>query len=158
MGVIIIPLHGGFFECAIHTLDLPVCAGMVHFCEAVFNLMFMAPPVKDMHPGVLIHGSVRKLNSVICEDGVDFVRDFLDKIAQKLSRFGLTVFFKKLYVDKLTCAINGHKKVEFSFLCGHFSTIDMKIPYGIRFELLLWFFVALDFCQSADVMPLKGSV
>ena len=93
MSVIIIALYGGFFESTIHALDLPIRPGMVHFCKAVLDLMFMAHSIKDMHPGILIHLSVRKLNAVIREDGVDFVGYHFDKVAEKLSRFCLPIFF-----------------------------------------------------------------
>ena len=61
----------------------------------------------------------------------DFVRDFFDKIDQKVSRLGFTVLFKKCSGDKRACAINGDKKGEFPFLRAPFSTIDMKITSGL---------------------------
>jgi hypothetical protein len=68
MGVIIIPLHGGFFECAVHTLDLPICPGMIDFCETVLNRILMAYTIKNMNKCVLIHFPIGELNAVIGED------------------------------------------------------------------------------------------
>ena len=81
MSLIIIALYSGFLEGSIHTLNLAICPGMVNLRKAMGDVMFMAHTVKNVPPGMTIHGSVCKLNTVVGEDGMDLIRHNLDKVS-----------------------------------------------------------------------------
>lgn len=98
---IVIAIHGGFFQSAIHLFDLAVCPRMVDLGKAVFDLMLMAHVIKDVKECPPIIFAVGELDAVIGEDGMDAVRHDCDEIAQELRSFHLAMRFEQLDIGIL---------------------------------------------------------
>ena len=84
VGLVVILLHGGLFEGAVHAFHLPIGPGMVGFGESMVDAKSLAHPRKDMLEGILIALTVGELDAVIGEHGVDLVGYGGDQVAQEL--------------------------------------------------------------------------
>ena len=74
MCAVVIALDGGLFDGSVHAFHLAVGPGMIDFGEPVFNVMFLANTVKEVHRCRFILFAVGKLSAVISQEGVYFVR------------------------------------------------------------------------------------
>ena len=74
MCAVVIALDGGLFDSTVHAFHLAVSPGMIDFSESVFNVMFLANTVKEVHRCRFILFAVGKLSAVIGQEGVYFVR------------------------------------------------------------------------------------
>ena len=83
--VVAIPFDGGFLDDAVHALDLAIGPGGVDFCQAVVDVMFTAHPIEDVLKGAGVLLAIGELDAVVCEDGVDLVREPFDQVSQELS-------------------------------------------------------------------------
>ena len=48
VAVIMIAFNGCLFDCSVHALDLAIGPRMLHFCEAMFDVVFLASHVKHV--------------------------------------------------------------------------------------------------------------
>ena len=62
---VVVALDGGLFDSSVHAFHLAVGPGMIDFGQAVFNVMFLANMVKEVHRCRLILFAVGKLGAVI---------------------------------------------------------------------------------------------
>ena len=74
MCAVVVSLDGGLFDGSVHAFHLAVGPGVVNFCEPVFNVMFLANTVKEVHRCGFILFAVGKLSAVIGQEGVYLVR------------------------------------------------------------------------------------
>jgi len=111
MGLIIVFFDCGFFESSIHTLHLTISPGMISFGQTMGDGVFITDACKDVFEGILILCQIRKLDAVIGKDGVKFVRNNRDKMAQELCRHGLERFSVQLGIGELRGTVNGDKQV-----------------------------------------------
>jgi hypothetical protein len=63
----------GFFEGAVHALDLAIGPGVIGFGQAMGDGVFIADPCKDVFEGMLIPFPVRELDAVIGQHDMDFI-------------------------------------------------------------------------------------
>lgn len=148
----------GFFEGAVHALDLAIGPGMIGFGQPMYNGMFIADPCKDVFEGILIPFPVHELDNVIGEHGVDVVGHGSDEVAQELRRGGLDGLRVQLGIGKLAGAVDSDKHVELAFFGTYFGNIDVEVSDWIGLELFLLRLVAFHIRQAADAMPLKATV
>jgi hypothetical protein len=92
MGLVIVFLHDGLFEGAIHPLNLAVRPRMLHLGQPVLNALLTADTLEDMPEGVLVAASVGKLDAVVGQHGVDLLGHGGDEVAQELRRHHLVGF------------------------------------------------------------------
>ena len=59
-----VDLDGGFLECAVQALDLPVAPGVGRLGEAVPEAVFVADPVEDVAAAVHGVGHIAELPAV----------------------------------------------------------------------------------------------
>ncbi len=85
MRSIVIALDGGFFEGSVHSLYLSVCPWMIDFGQPVFDVMFSTYAIKDMRESVFILFAIGKLDAIVSEDGMDFIRNDLKEVTQEFS-------------------------------------------------------------------------
>jgi cobalamin biosynthesis Co2+ chelatase CbiK len=103
---------GGFFDRAIHSLNLAVCPRMPHLREAVFDPVLAANAVEDVREGVRIQGAVGEFHAVIGQHGVDPVVRRLQQVAQKLRRVHLARPLLQSHKDEFRRAVNGDKETQ----------------------------------------------
>ena len=84
MCAVVIALDGGFFDSLVHAFYLAVGPGMSDFSQAVFNVMLMANTVKEVHRCKLVLFAMGKLGAVIAQEGVYFIRQGSNNMAQEL--------------------------------------------------------------------------
>ncbi len=135
---------------------------MVGFCKAVLDVTGLAAHIEHMRyiPGcwpVTVARRESKLDAVISQDCMDLVGNSLNHSHQEIGGRVAVGFVEELNKNKLRCSVNGHKKIEFSFLRAHFGNIDVEVSNRILLELFLWL-VAFNIRQPADVMTLKATV
>ena len=78
---IVIAFYSSFFQGAVHTSYLTICSRMINFGKSMFDLMFMAYLIKDMSECPVVLLAIRKLYTVIGENGVNVVRNGSNQIA-----------------------------------------------------------------------------
>ena len=88
MIVIVITLDRCLFDCAVHSLNLPIGPRVLDFGEAMLNSVFIAAHVKHVvHVArswaVGVAWRESKLDSVVGQNDVDFVRYCFDEVDQE---------------------------------------------------------------------------
>ena len=86
MCAVVVSLDGGLFDGSVHAFHLAVGPGVIDFGQAVFNVMFLANTVKEVHRCGFILFAVGKLSAIISQEGVYFVRQGRNDISQELYR------------------------------------------------------------------------
>ena len=81
-----------------------------------------------------------KLSAVIGQEGVYLIRQGRNDISQELYRGHLLFIRVSFGVGQLAGAVNGHKELQFTLFCLHFSDIDVDIAMGY---FLNFFFTGL---------------
>jgi len=86
--VVVVALHGGLVDSAVHALHLSVGQGMIELGEAVIDAMQKTDHVKRMttEPGSwasAVLGKVGEPGAVVAEHGVEAVRNSGDECFQK---------------------------------------------------------------------------
>ena len=107
MRLIVIFFDRGFFEGAVHALDLAISPGMIGFGEAVLDPVLLTHARKDMLEGILIPLAIGALHAIVRQDRVNFIGHGVDEAAQKLRRDGLQGLRVQLSIGKLAGAVNG---------------------------------------------------
>ena len=85
MTVIMIARNGCFFDCPVHSLDLPIGPGMFNLCCPVLTAIFVACAAKNMQVRDVVLFAVGELDAIVSENGVNCVRNSLDEIGQERS-------------------------------------------------------------------------
>jgi hypothetical protein len=107
----IVFLDRGFFESSIHVLHLAICPGMISLGQPMGDGVSLTYACKGVCEGIFILFPIRKLDAIIGEYSVEFVRNNRDKIAQELCRHSLDRFSVQLGIGELRGAVNGDKQV-----------------------------------------------
>ena len=81
-----IALDGSFLDRPVHAFHLPICPGMLHFGETMFDFIFMTNTIKDMDEGVLILLAVGKLDTIIRQERMDFCKAQPQRVCAKTLR------------------------------------------------------------------------
>ena len=58
-----ITFHSSFLDRAVHTLYLSIGPGMLNFCQAVLNFIFMANAIKNMRKSILVLLAIGELDT-----------------------------------------------------------------------------------------------
>ena len=87
MAVVVVALHRGLFDGAVHTFDLAVRPGMIGFGQPMMDAVHTTAPVKRVttKPGgwsSAVLRQVSELDAVIGEHGVDAIRNSRDKVSR----------------------------------------------------------------------------
>ena len=88
MAVVVVALNRGFFDGAVHTLDLAVGPGVVRFGKSVVDAMRQAGPIEGMPAkaggwSLSIFRKISKLDAVVGEHSVDAIRNSRDQRLQE---------------------------------------------------------------------------
>ena len=168
MAVVVVATDGGFLDGAVHAFDLSVGPGVVGFCETMIDIVLRAGQIEgmgaedrlmldhrlDFRDAPAFASRFGEVGAVVGEDGVDFVGDDLDQLAQEVgcdASGGARVQFG---IGELADPIDGHEHVELAVLGPDLGDVDVEIADRIGFELLARF-GALDIGQATDVVTLE---
>ena len=80
MAVVVVALNRGFFDGAVHTLDLAVSPGMIGFGKSMVDAMQQTDPVEGMAAkaggwSLSILWKISELDTVVGEHGMDAIRN-----------------------------------------------------------------------------------
>jgi len=76
--LIIISMNCCLFDRFVHSLDLTICPRMRRKSEPVLDSVFLTNPIKNMRQSPVIPSLIRELNAVVCQNCMNFVRNFFD--------------------------------------------------------------------------------
>ena len=79
-------LDGGFFDGAVHALDLAVGPRVRRFGQAVFHAVFQANAVKTVPTGQALVRLGRELHPIVGQYRMHPIRQLVEDAAQKLGR------------------------------------------------------------------------
>ena len=164
VAVVVVALNGGFFDGAVHTLDLAVSPGMVRFGEPVVDAMPKTDPVKRMAAKagrwpLAILRQIGELDAVVGEHGMDPIRDSRDQRLEESRRSLHIGTFDQLHESELRSAVDGHKEIELAFGGAHLGQINMEVADRIALELLpSRLAAAFHLRQPADAMPIQAAM
>lgn len=88
MVVIVEALDGCVLYRPVHSLNLRLSPWVLHLGQTMLNAVLVADAVEDVIAGIFIPLLIGELDAIICENGLDAVRDCLDQIAQELGCVG----------------------------------------------------------------------
>jgi hypothetical protein len=163
---------GSVLEGSVHALDLPICPRMLWFDPAMFYIVLLAGPGKNMNPEEqkqlrlnvflgrgLCLGRLRcvvyKVRSIISEYGVDGVGNGNDQSSEKIDRDSSRGAFVELGKGEFAGPVDGNEQIELAVFNSHLRDINMEIADGVQPELFLCGLVAFNIGQPADTVPLK---
>ncbi len=157
MAVVVIALHGGLLDGAVHAFDLPVGLGMVRFGQPMIDAMRKADPVKRMSTKagsgpLTIFWQVGKLNSIVGEHGVDAVWDRCDKRFEKSGGSLHVGAFDQLHESELGGAVDGDEQIELAFGGAHPGQVDVEVADRIALEPLPFWPIAFGLRQPTDAV------
>jgi hypothetical protein len=163
MAVVVVALNSGFFDGAVHTLDLAVSPGMVRFGEPMVDAVPKTDPVKRMAAKagrwpLAILRQIGELDAVVGEHGVDAIRDSRDQRFEECRRSLHIGTFNQLHESELRGAVGGHKEIKLAFGGAHLGQINMELADRIALELLPSGLAAFHFRQPADAMPFQTAM
>jgi hypothetical protein len=157
--VIVVTPDRSLFDGTVHSLDLPVCPGVLDLRQSVFNVRFTANPVKDMLKGVPVRLSVGELNAVIGQDGMNDIRNGLLEIAQELGCLHFSGLWMQLDKGELAGLVNGHKQIESAFGGLYFGDLDVEIADRVRLEFLSDGLIAFTrLRQAGNPVPFQAAM
>src|SRR5271157_839062 len=111
-----------------------------------------------MLEGVAVALSIDELNTVISEDGVNFIGDGIDQVSQELRRHQFPSLIVELSEGEFGCPVHGHEEIELPLFGSDLGNIDVEIADGVLFERLLGRLAAFDFRQPADAVALIAAM
>ena len=158
MGIVVVTVDSRIFESAVHALDLPIRPRMFRFGEAVVNAMLETNPVKQQLEGILVARTISKLNPVVSQDGVDFIGNSSEKMAQEFGSDKTGRLLVYLNKGKLRSTINCHKQVKLAFFRLYLRDVDVKIANGIGFEACFLRCLLGKLGQPANSVSLKTAM
>ena len=84
MRLVIITLHGGFLDGAVHAFDLTIGPATIDLGQPVRDAESVTQTIKRDCPVSFRAFALGELNAVVREDGVDFVRHGFDQVIEKV--------------------------------------------------------------------------
>ena len=146
MTVVMEAFDGCFLDCPVHPLDLTVRPGMIGFRQTMFDPVSFADHVEahGARPGrIAVTGLISELDAVICQNGMDPVRNDAQEIFEEFPG-GLPIgFLNQLCDSELAGPIDGDEEIQLAFSSLDLGNIDMKKADGIAFETLSFGLVSL---------------
>jgi hypothetical protein len=136
----------------------PVCPWIIGFGEAMLDTMFGTDSVKQKWEGVEVIGTVSELNSIVGQDGVDFVGNISNQTTQEVSGDGSSHALVQPSKGKLTGAVYGDKQVQFTFLCLNFSDVEVKIAYWVLLKTDFLGGLVTHLSQPTNPVPLQTAM
>lgn len=135
--VVVEALDGRVLDGSVHPLDLPIGPRMLHFSEAVFDVVFAAGPIEDVLEGILVAGTVGELDAIVREYDVDRIRHGRDEVPQELGCCHLASLQVQLDIGELRRSIDGDEEVELALGRLHLGNVDVEVTDRVALELLL---------------------
>ena len=114
MAVIVVALHSSVLDRAVHSLDLAIRPRMVGLGQAMLNPVRFADHVETHWSGIdgiAVSGLLGELDTVICQDRVDFVGHGFKHVLQELPSSASISRFNELGNGELAGAVNGDEQV-----------------------------------------------
>ena len=136
VAVVVIAADSRFFERSIHAFDLAVGPWVIDLGQPVFNGRLAAGALKDMLKRVVVALSIDELNTVISEDGVNFIGDGIDQVSQEPSCHQFPSLIVELSEGEFGCPVHGHEEIELPLFGSDLGNIDVEIADGVLFESL----------------------
>src|SRR5262245_47954542 len=121
MGVIVITMHSGIFQCTVHALHLSVGPGMVGLGKTMFDAMCGTDAVKEMLKRILLVRLVSELNAIVGQDGVNLVRHGGNQTPQELGSCHVRHLWMQFSKGKLRSTVYGHEEIEFALFGSDLS-------------------------------------
>lgn len=87
-------MQGSIFDSFVHSLALTVCPRMPWEGESVLDSVFFANLIENMQQSSAVPSMIRELNTVVRQNFMNFVRNLLNQVFQKLSSLHFSLFFK----------------------------------------------------------------
>ncbi len=98
---------------------------------------FAASAPRDMLEGAVVALSIGELDTVISEDGVNFIGDGVDQVSQELRRHQFPSLVVELSEGEFGCPVHGHKEIELPLFSSDLGNIDVKIADGYFLKAFL---------------------
>ncbi len=158
-GLVVEALDGGFFDGAVHALNLAVGPRVRRLGQAVLHVVFPANAVKAVPTRQELVRLRRELHPIVGEHGMHFVRQLVEHASQKLGRDDAFGARMQLGKGHFAGAVDGHKKVLLAFFGLDLGEIDVQVADGVVLELL--FRGALPLLvqrQATDAVALEAAV
>jgi hypothetical protein len=124
--VVVEALDGRFLDGSVDPLDLPIGPRMLHFGEALFDVVFAADPIEDVLEGILVAGTIGELDAIVRDYDVDRIRHGRDEVPQELGRCHLASLQVQLGVGELRRSIDGDEEVELALARLHLGNVDVE--------------------------------
>ncbi len=99
--LIIVSMDGRLINRFIHSLNLAICPRMRWESELVLDSVFFANSIENMRQSLVVLSLIRELHAVVRQNCVNFVRNLLDQVFQKLGSLDFSLFFSQFDVCKL---------------------------------------------------------
>lgn len=96
--------------------------------------------------------------AIVGQDRGDFVRRDIDQRAQEGGRSLPIGFADQLGMSEFGCPVDGHKKIEFSFLGSDLGDVEMEEADRVDLEPASLGLVTFDIGQPADRMALQAAM
>ena len=109
--LIIIPMDGRLLNRFIHSLNLAICPRMRWKSEPVLDFVFFANSIENMRQSPVVPSLIRELHAVVRQNRMNFVRNLINQIFQKLGSLDFSLFFNEFDVRKLARAIDCNKQI-----------------------------------------------
>ena len=127
VALVVIPLDGRVFDCAVHAFNLAICPRVVWLGQAMLNAICLANYVEPHGPrigGVPVAWLLAELDTIVRQYRMDFVWHRFQHGLQKLPSCLAVGFVDQLCDGKLAGSVNGHKEIQLA-LVGTSSAISM---------------------------------
>ena len=119
-------MDGRLLNRFIHSLNLAICPRMRRKSEPVLDSIFLANLIENMRQSPVIPSLIRKLCAVVCQNRMNFVRNFSDQVFQKLGSLDFPLFFSQFDVCKLARTIDRDKQIQFVDFRANLRDINVK--------------------------------
>ncbi len=158
---VMVAFHRRVLDGAVHAFNLAIGPWMVRFGQTMFNPIRLTDHVKAHRPrigSVPVSRLLRKLDTVIGQDRVEFLRHGLKEVFKELpSRLAIS-FFDQLRHRKFAGPVDGHKEIELTLFCPDLGNVYVEESNRVTFELLPLRLVTFDIRQARYSMPLQTSM
>jgi len=168
----VVSAHSGLLDGAVHAFDLSVCPRVIGFGKPVINVEAGGGEFEGMSAeafavgdglfnvgGGAAHVARRgEVSSVVCEDGVNFVRHQAHEGAKEVGGILALGSFHEACEGELGGSINGHEEIELALCGSHLGQVDVEVADGVGFELFAGWTGRVKPWQATDAVTLEAAM
>jgi hypothetical protein len=156
MGLVVIRVHGGLSERAVHVFDLAIGPRVAGLGQPMGDAMLLTDTIKNLLERIDIALAVGELDALSSSYRVDSVGHGGDQVPEELSPDHFVGCCMPLGISTCARTIVGDKPGELAFFGAHFGDIDGEVAARTARERVLPSLVTRDGWQAADAVPLQA--